>query len=577
MHGLTPTYRRTSARRDLAVARLPRRWLTHLYRGRVETPTTIIVGGTSGIGLRLAETYAARGRGGRDHGPRSRSATTAAAGCDPVRRAVSARAPSISRRPSRSQRRSTASDRSKRLVLERGRARRERGRDLRHGTGPAARHAQARGLYRGGPRAPPRLTPDASILLFGGLAMRRPYPGSTTVSTVNGGVTGLVHTLAVELAPISRQRRSIPASSATAPTGRTSRPASSTATIARTPLGRLATMDEIVDAADLPARERRRQRRQPRCRRRMAARHQDRCTVLIRREDIVLAPARPEHSSGLTVARLIGGHTGSTHTGLLLVELTRRLGRLSRALVRDDVLRPRGRADAVPRRPRDAAPARRVRRDPGRRSSTPGGRGDAARWIEMCSPRPRGAEEPPDTFFLGTGARERADAARRPRPAQPQLLPTRRGRHGPRPPQARRAGGGADGLGQHGDGCPRLQRDHGEDARRQATRRPAPDDVHGRLPARRGRPSARPSVRGVVLHARGRGRGGRRRRALHAAAGRRASGRGSAASTRSTRPRGTPCSGWRRPLPGRPTATPTGSSATGSISPRACRATTAAV
>ena len=30
----------------------------------------------------------------------------------------------------------------------------------------------------------------------------RPYPGSTTVTTVNGGVTGLVHTLAVELAPV---------------------------------------------------------------------------------------------------------------------------------------------------------------------------------------------------------------------------------------------------------------------------------------------------------------------------------------------------------------------------------------
>src|SRR5262249_38224621 len=29
-----------------------------------------------------------------------------------------------------------------------------------------------------------------------------PYPGSTTVTTVNGGVTGLVRTLVIELAPI---------------------------------------------------------------------------------------------------------------------------------------------------------------------------------------------------------------------------------------------------------------------------------------------------------------------------------------------------------------------------------------
>lgn len=47
-----------------------------------------------------------------------------------------------------------------------------------------------------------RLTPDSSVLLFGGQARVRPYPGSTTVSTVNAGLSGLVRTLAVELAPI---------------------------------------------------------------------------------------------------------------------------------------------------------------------------------------------------------------------------------------------------------------------------------------------------------------------------------------------------------------------------------------
>ena len=48
----------------------------------------------------------------------------------------------------------------------------------------------------------PRLSEDGSVVLFGGLAQDRPYPGSTTVSTINGGIGGLVHTLAVELAPI---------------------------------------------------------------------------------------------------------------------------------------------------------------------------------------------------------------------------------------------------------------------------------------------------------------------------------------------------------------------------------------
>lgn len=47
-----------------------------------------------------------------------------------------------------------------------------------------------------------RMADDSSIVVFGGLAKDRPYPGSTTVSTVNGGVVGMVRTLATELAPI---------------------------------------------------------------------------------------------------------------------------------------------------------------------------------------------------------------------------------------------------------------------------------------------------------------------------------------------------------------------------------------
>jgi len=48
----------------------------------------------------------------------------------------------------------------------------------------------------------PSLTENASIVLFGGLAKERPYPGSTTVTSINGAVTTMVHTLALELAPI---------------------------------------------------------------------------------------------------------------------------------------------------------------------------------------------------------------------------------------------------------------------------------------------------------------------------------------------------------------------------------------
>jgi NAD(P)-dependent dehydrogenase (short-subunit alcohol dehydrogenase family) len=47
-----------------------------------------------------------------------------------------------------------------------------------------------------------RLSDGSSIVLFGGQARVRPYPGSTMVSAVNAGVIGMVRTLSVELAPI---------------------------------------------------------------------------------------------------------------------------------------------------------------------------------------------------------------------------------------------------------------------------------------------------------------------------------------------------------------------------------------
>jgi len=92
-----------------------------------------------------------------------------------------------------------------------------------------------------------RLTDDASVLLFGGMAKERPYPGSTTVTTVNGGVDGLTRTLVEELKP--RRANSIhPGVVGNSPYW-----AEKAAAIERytseTPLGRLARMDEIVDAA----------------------------------------------------------------------------------------------------------------------------------------------------------------------------------------------------------------------------------------------------------------------------------------------------------------------------------------
>jgi NAD(P)-dependent dehydrogenase (short-subunit alcohol dehydrogenase family) len=101
----------------------------------------------------------------------------------------------------------------------------------------------------------PRLTQTASIVLFGGLAKDRPYPGSTTVSTINGGVTGMVHTLAVELAPV-RVNAIHPGIVGDSPFW-SSKPAEVLAGYtSRTPTGELATMADIADATEFLLRNR---------------------------------------------------------------------------------------------------------------------------------------------------------------------------------------------------------------------------------------------------------------------------------------------------------------------------------
>jgi len=89
-----------------------------------------------------------------------------------------------------------------------------------------------------------RLAPDAAIVMFGGLALQRPYPGSTTVSTVNGGVIGLMHAMILELAPI-RVNVIHPGFVGDSPYWR-DRDLSHV--VARTPCGRLAQTADIVDA-----------------------------------------------------------------------------------------------------------------------------------------------------------------------------------------------------------------------------------------------------------------------------------------------------------------------------------------
>lgn len=89
-----------------------------------------------------------------------------------------------------------------------------------------------------------RLSADSSVVLFGGRAKDRPYPGSTTVTTVNGGVSSLIRTLAIELAPV-RFNAIHPGIVGDSPFWK-GKPLDGF--IERTPTGRLATMADIVDA-----------------------------------------------------------------------------------------------------------------------------------------------------------------------------------------------------------------------------------------------------------------------------------------------------------------------------------------
>ncbi|MFO7549321.1 MAG: SDR family oxidoreductase [Acidimicrobiia bacterium] len=89
-----------------------------------------------------------------------------------------------------------------------------------------------------------RLSPESAVLLFGGRAKDRPYPGSTTVTTVNGGVSAMVRTLAIELAPI-RFNAIHPGIVGDSPFWE-QKPLD--AVLARTPTGRLVTMEDVVDA-----------------------------------------------------------------------------------------------------------------------------------------------------------------------------------------------------------------------------------------------------------------------------------------------------------------------------------------
>jgi len=205
----------------------------------------LIVGGTSGIGLRMAEAYASAGKHvvitGRD---RERTATVAAGIAGSV--AVEALALDLAAPGELAERLAPVGE-VEHLVLaaiERD-ANSVRDYDLTR----ALRLVTLKlvGYTEVVHTLASRFSDDASILLFGGLAWRRPYPGSTTITTINGAVSGLVRTLAVELAPV-RVNALHPGVVGDSPEWEGKPAGVLEALVARTPLKRLATMDDVADA-----------------------------------------------------------------------------------------------------------------------------------------------------------------------------------------------------------------------------------------------------------------------------------------------------------------------------------------
>lgn len=87
---------------------------------------------------------------------------------------------------------------------------------------------------------------NGSVVVFGGQAKKRPYPGSTTVSTINGGVVGMVTTMAVELAPL--RVNSLPPGIVGDSPFWEGKEGALDNVVARTPTKRLVTMADVVGA-----------------------------------------------------------------------------------------------------------------------------------------------------------------------------------------------------------------------------------------------------------------------------------------------------------------------------------------
>jgi len=92
-----------------------------------------------------------------------------------------------------------------------------------------------------------KMREDASIVIFGGLARNQPYPGSTTITTVSGGMSKLIKTLALELAP--RRVNAIQPGQVSDTPAWANKPKEVLDNLqSRTALGRLVTIEDVIHA-----------------------------------------------------------------------------------------------------------------------------------------------------------------------------------------------------------------------------------------------------------------------------------------------------------------------------------------
>lgn len=93
-----------------------------------------------------------------------------------------------------------------------------------------------------------RMRENASILVFGGLAKDQPYPGSTTITTVNGAMSTLINSLAIELSPI-RANAIHPGQVGDSPAWMAKPKEVLDNLKSRTAMGRLVTVEEVTSAS----------------------------------------------------------------------------------------------------------------------------------------------------------------------------------------------------------------------------------------------------------------------------------------------------------------------------------------